>query len=417
MSAVNTTIEDPYIRLYEHFADDAAFLWLLRSVAHNQPHYLPSELRELETRIDNCIDGLLTNLDQAWPLCDEALSFEEPGEVFTAAVVAFRSMELDKIKRAVDLGVSSGQTMPGLISALAWLPGELRQPWIQKFLHSKDLVHKQFAIAVLRELRQDPGDYLLALLRRDDCLAHQPLYCECLRLIGEIKRKDLVPVLNAAMESEDENTAFWARWSAVLLGNRHIVEELRKWVEEEGACQHAATALYFRTASREQARAVISKMSKNDVSTRTVIKACAAFGDPQVIPWLIKKMEVPEHARAAGEAFTHITGIFLEENKLDLDLPDIAGVTDNDFDSPDITLDEDENLSWPNLEKIKAIWQQHGKQFTSGQRHLLGKGIGAVHLQHVIREGFQRHRQAAALELALVEKDSALINVSVKLNM
>ena len=68
---------------YERGVVDAAFLWLLRSIAVDQPHYTLSDLGELERRLDAQLDLLMSSLDLGWQACDAALALQQPGEVFT----------------------------------------------------------------------------------------------------------------------------------------------------------------------------------------------------------------------------------------------------------------------------------------------------------------------------------------------
>ena len=119
---------------------------MLRNVALKQPHYDKEDLLDLENRIEAHLDGLMTALDISWEVCLEALEFEQPGEVFTVSIVAFRTRDVEKIKTAVSAGLKTPETVKGLISALAWLPENLAVDWMHKFLSSKNLEHKSLAI-------------------------------------------------------------------------------------------------------------------------------------------------------------------------------------------------------------------------------------------------------------------------------
>jgi len=136
------------------------------------------DIRELEERIEAQLDGLMTSTDVAWNTCIKALSLEEPGEVFVATVVAFRSHDSAKIQKAIEVGLTSDSTFKGLVSALGWLPNSLINPWIQKLFISKDLNHKYLALAACSVRRENPADYLKT---------HVKLYARALRLIGELK--------------------------------------------------------------------------------------------------------------------------------------------------------------------------------------------------------------------------------------
>ncbi|VUD66211.1 hypothetical protein TDB9533_03531 [Thalassocella blandensis] len=392
--------------IFERYVDDASFLWLLRSIAVKQPHYDQQDLNELEGRINQQLNGLYISPDDVWTVCESALALEEPGEVFTAAMVAFRSLDALKIQQVVEVGVSSVENLKGLASALVWMPGKLSDPWLQRFIRSKDLEHKFLAILVCSLQRRDPGELLLSMLQREDCLQHTDLHARCLRLIGELKRSDLMPALNSAMDAEEGAIKFWSRWSAILLGNKAVVGDLLDYINPDDSLCDKAIQLFFRAAPHDQAKAAISSLAGQPETVRFAIKGAAALGDPQVIPWLINVMDQPEYARVAGEAFTQITGIDLEANKLDLEVPDLP-----DLEDEDVELDDDENLAWPNVEKLKVLWQKYHKTFAPGQRYLLGKKIDVFHLKEVLRTGFQRHRAAASLELSIADRGLKLISV------
>lgn len=396
---------NPFLDIFEQYIVDAAFLWVLRRIALNQPHYLLSDVQELEQRIETNIDGLLTAQQDVWPLCEDALALEEPGEVFVAGVIAFLSLEIKNIQRVVDVAVQHEEALPGLVSALAWLPDKIADTWIDKFLRSKDLNHKLLAIAACIEKKQDPGKALEEILLRADCQAYVPLYSISLRLVGELKCIRLAPALAAAMQSEDDSVRFWASHSALLMGERSAAKNLEPFIASPCLFQEAAVSIYFRVAPPEYARSVISTLAQQPENTRAVIKACAVLGDPQVVSWLIGKMADSDYAKVCGEAFAQITGIQLEENNLALDIPEIDALESDEND--DIDMDEDENLPWPNKDKVAAVWQKYAREFKSNTRYMLGQPISSLTLNQYLTTCTQRLRHAANLELALREQGAS----------
>lgn len=416
--ATSSPIEamNPYTEVYEQFAVDAAFLWLLRSVAVNQPHYTAADVGELELRIQAQLDGLLTAPEDSWEICREAMDLQEPGEIFTGAILAFRSLDVRKIQTAVEAGLAGEAGFDGLVSAFGWLPGRLCHSWLKRFLTSKDMGHKYMAIAACSVRREDPCDYLTTIFQRQDCLAHNPLYARSLRLVGELKRRDLAPALKIAMSAEDPGCNFWANWSAVLLGDLSALKNLEAFVMQPGPYQAQAINLAFRALPVEEGRVWINQLAQTPEGGRGIIKATAALGDPHAVNWLIGQMRVPSLTRLAGEAFTMITGIDLEEQGLALDdLPDLDEFLPNeDPEDPNVEMDEDEHLPFPDVAKIVAVWQKYQHRFAAGQRHFLGKPITADTLSSCLQHGFQRQRHAAALELALLNADQPLMNTKTK---
>ena len=407
-----------YVEIFEQFADNASYLWLLRSIAVEQPHYAREDIQELEHRIDAQLDGLMISIEQSWPICLDALELQESGNTFTAAILAFRSHDVKNIQTVIEVGLANAETEKGLISALGWLPEKLIQSWIEKLLGSKDLNHKYLALAACSVRRQNPGEALARILDRDDCRQHEKLYSRALRLIGEVRRQDLMPYLNSAMNSRQPDIRFWSHWSGVLLGNRNAVENLKPYVFTENPHQQKAINIAFRVLTIDQSRQWIAELGKDGNQSRAVVKATGVLGDPHAVNWLISKMEFPADSRLAAESFTNITGIVLEQydliNSHTEFLPDHPN---DDPDDDDVSLDEDENLPWPAVEKIKNIWINHGRNFIAGQRYFMGRSIEPKLLRDKLKTANQRQRHAAALELAFFDLNVPLPNTRAKVTI
>lgn len=400
-----------YGDIYERAAIDAAFLWLLRSIAVDQPHYTVADIAELEQRMDAQLDLLMSSLDLGWEACEAALALQQPGETFVAAVIALRSHDVGKIQTAIQSGLAAPATFKGLVSALGWMPSEIARPWAERLLKGKDMNHKYLGVAACSVRRDDPGEILNDILKREDCRQHALLHARALRLAGELRRQDLIPVLQATIGSKDAALAFWANWSAILLGQHALVKNLRPYVLKPGPYQARAIQLAFRVLAVEPGREWISTMAKDPANVRAVITATGVLGDPHAVNWLIGKMTDPKQSRLAGEAFTLISGVDLEKHNLTIAPPaDHTPIPNDNTDDNDVGLDADENLPWPNAEKIAALWRNHGQHFLVGRRYILGKVITPEWLKAKLADSTQRYRHAAAQELALMDSQARLLN-------
>ena len=107
-----------------------------------------------------------------------------------------------------------------------------------------------------------------------------------------------------------------------------------------------------------------------------------------------------------------ITGVDIEFIDLDGDKPEgfEAGPTENP-EEEDVSMDPDLNLPWPDAGKVSAWWKENSGSFKPGVRHLLGKPITAESAREALQTGRQRHRAAAALELALMDPGKPLVEV------
>jgi uncharacterized protein (TIGR02270 family) len=150
-------------------------------------------------------------------------------------------------------------------------------------------------------------------------------------------------------------------------------------------------------------------LAHNPDTMRLAIIGAGVVGDPVSIPWLIEQTTIPELARIAGEAFTTITGVDIAYEDLEGEWPEgfEAGPTEDPEDE-NVAMDPDENLPWPKPEAIHTWWRNHQGQFRPGTRYLLGKPMSPDWLRDVLRNGRQRQRAAAALELALQQPGQPL---------
>lgn len=396
---------------YSEYATEVAFLWMLRSLAVDQAHYARGDIADLEQRLTSNLDALLNAPVSGWAACEAALASGGAGEFFTALVMAIRSHNTLAIQTTVKLGLAHERGFEGLVSALGWLPDNLAGSWIHKFLNSKDLQHKYLGIAACSIRRYDPGDILVSILYREDCCRHANLYMRSLRLAGELRRREILPAIQKACAERNSDVRFWAVWSAILLGDLTQTTHLRKVVMYRGPYQDWAIQLAFRVLSVNAAHAWINAMAADGKNIRAVIKAIGVLGDPFAVNWLIQKMADPLLARLAAEAFTFITGIALIKNKLNCAPADDKTLFVYDMlDDTHVGIDEDEDLPWPDIVKVKLVWDKYRARYQPGRRYFLGKTITLDLLDVVLNKGSQRQRHAAALELALLDTQSQLQN-------
>ncbi len=396
--------------IIEQHATDAAFLWLLHSFSESSAFYSIDDIAELDQRIVGHLEGLISAEQTGWDICLRNFKYEESGESFVAAFIAFHSGDDVKINMVCEKALDSAEMTAGLVSALGWLNESKANLLIKRFLNPADLKYLYLGIAACSKRRFDPNQQLDHILQ-DANITHQPeLYARCLRLIGEIKRHDLVPALNQAMDTKHEIVRFWANWSAALLGNRTAINQLKPYVLEDNPHKDHALELVFNVLPLEQARQLITGMSKDPSQTRTVINAIAILGDTDHVTSLIQQMSQPLFARQAGLSFSLITGVDLEQYQLDKEIgttfkDDAEGIED-DAENPD------HGLPWPDQNKVQNFWVDYSESLEPGQRYFMGRSVTSESLRQVLCDGNQMQRSAAAFKLAMLELDSVLQNVA-----
>jgi len=386
-------------------AEEASFLWLLRDAAVTEPHYDLKSLVRLDNRLAAHLDGLRISGDEGRRVGLEALALEDPiGEVFAASWMAFEG----KVADGLPLILETAGKAPGLhrpvVSALGWISLDRARPHIEKLFASTVPLHRRIAVAACAVHRHDPGAPLVAATRDAD----PGVLDRALRALGQLGRADLSVLAASKMTHPDPSVRFAGAWAAALLGKYpNAVVALQKVAETEPARAGRAASLALRRMDPKSGAAWLTKLSP-----RLAVKGVGAIGDPALVPGLFDRMKDPKLARVAGEAFSMITGADLAYEDLDGDAPEgfEAGPTEDPKDE-NVEMDPDENLPWPKIEAVTKWWESRKPGIRAGTRHLCGKPIEAAWLRKVLRDGKQRQRAAAALELAILEPGKPLFEV------
>jgi len=396
----------------EQHVEEAAFLWILRSYAVHAPHYRLKDLAKLDNRVEAHLDGLRIAGPTGAELCEAALEIGEAGEVFAAGLLALESKDPQRLAKVISVAETSLEASKGLISAFGWTEPAKLSGTVKQLLESKSSFHQLLGISACAIHRVNPGNILGKLIK--DMTASAPLCARALRTAGELKCQELIYPIQDCFNAKEPLIRFWAAWAAILLGNRSQgIEALKTFVVTANTGEFPnALPVLLRAMPIEEAGNLLKGLAQYPKRQRDLVAGTGMIGDPVYIPWLIKQMEIPELARLAGESFSFITGADISYEDLDADKPEDfeSGPTEDPADA-NVELDSDEDLPWPDPVKIHAWWNAKGQAFQNGQRYLLGAPITEAHCRKVLREGFQRQRAAAGLELALMKTDEVLFEV------
>jgi uncharacterized protein (TIGR02270 family) len=392
--------------IIDQHAADAAFLWLLRDRMVSQPHFLARDLASLDERIEGHLDGLRIAGEAGWLACQDALQYNEPGEIFTAAVMAFTIGEDGRINDVLQACCGTPELTRGVVSALGWLAYDQAEAHIRDLLASNSPALRRIGLAGAAVHRRDPGKALIDALTDSDPL----IRARALRSVGELGRNDLQRRLELNLTAEDDECRFWAAWSSVLLGYRQGLPALRAFISSSRSDREQALSLALRRTDPDAALDWQQKLSQEPGSVRLAVIGAGATGDPRLVLWLFDKMATPDLARAAADAFAMITGADLQREHLDCRKPEDSVLSD-DTGEESAKQDPDDGLPWPAPEAIKNWWTKHHSDFSNEQRYLLGKPIAESWLREVLRTGRQRQRAAAAMELVLLHPGQPLFEI------
>lgn len=389
-------------------AEEAAFNWLMRNDAVSAPHYDLLDLAHLDDRVEAHIDGLRIAADSGWEICHEAMAMEEPGEIFTAGVLAFESLIPERMDTMLGAVESDDELKRALVSAFGWIEFNHISGPMQRLLSADLAFLRYLGLGAHAIHRRDPGVVLVQLMESPDPLVRG----RALKAAGELGRVDLVPAVRAHLQDQEEKCRFYAAWSAMLLGDSAGMTHLEKLAVEPGTCSQRACDLVMRKTQPFNAMPWLTQLAQQPELLRSAMQGYGALGDPAALPMLLEMMEAPETARPAGEAFSMITGVDIAYEDLEGEAPEgfEAGPTENPEDE-DVALDPDEDLPWPDLELIERWWGDHRKQFQAGKRYLCGKLVSPEQCGYVLKHSYQRQRAAAALELVLMKTGQPLFEL------
>jgi len=233
-----------------------------------------------------------------------------------------------------------------------------------------------------------------------------------LKAVGELGDASLRSNVESALRDPDAECRFATACSGALLGLTTAIPVLREVAESDSARAVAAAGLALRRMDLSAAQSWQKWLAGDPKRIRLAIIAAGTIGDPALIPWLISLIGQLPLARLAGESFTMITGVDLAYRDLERKPPEDfnAGPTEDPNDE-NVEMDPDDNLPWPDPALVQKWWDKNRGQFQNGTRYLLGKPMTVEWLKTVLRDGRQRQRAAAALELAIRQPGTPLFNV------
>jgi len=404
MNAPNTAIIEEIV---DQYFDEAAFLWSQRDIAATAIGYNLSDLVFMDERIEAHIDGLRVAGDYGWQLCEAGLNPEDPGTVFAASVIAFESGDKEHIDLVVAASNETRAAFRAAVSALGWMNNIRFNALITGLVSDKSRLYRRLGVAACGIRGINPRTYLDQAANSGDLF----LKTLALKVAGRLKRLDLLPLLLTHLQHEDQACRFEAARSALLMGDKSAMDTIRTFLLSKSRYSLPAMQVGLRVVDGPTALNWLKTMYRSPEQRRQMLIGIGIAGDPAFIPMLIKQMKNPELARVAGDAFSMITGVDLEAENLEGEWPDgfEAGPND-DPDDDNVDLDEDEALSWPEADLVAQWWADNHQALHAGNRYLAGSIISAEHCSYVLENGSQRHRQAAALELALASPEAPLTN-------
>ena len=400
---------DPVIvSIVGQHADELASLWITRRALVGMGATSLATLADQDERIAAHLDGCVVGGATALEILQKQVGDSEPSAAFALAVVALERQDPVALERAVRAADNAPECVAGVESALEWTSSTRLVGVVQALLQSGSALRHRLGLVACRAHVANLGPTLVRTLDSEDA----GVTLEALRLAAALGRVDALPVVQKREHDSHEDIAAAAAAASVLLGNRgRSLDALRSIVCTKCG-KRELLELVLRASDVSASQALLQRIAR-ETSGRPLIIGAGVTGDPRYVPWLIKQMEDPKHARLAGEAFSTMTGIDLSAAGLDRGQPERfdSGPTDDPADE-EVGLDEDEGLPWPHPEKVARWWSANGVRFGQGSRWFIGQPLSREHCATVLKTGYQRQRAAAAQYLCLLDPGTCLFNTS-----
>jgi uncharacterized protein (TIGR02270 family) len=387
--------------------EDAAFLWSCRCTATGQPNFALRFLDRFDQRLEAHLDGLRTAAPGDWHYCRKAAASPGRGAFFTAATRAVEDHDEPHLDELYAIAEAAPERAAEMFAAHGWAEPERLRQVVRTQLASPHALRRLTGVAACGMHRVDPGLIAGRLLEDPDAAVRARAW----RTAGEIGKRELVSTAAAAIMDEDPPCQFWAAWSAVLLGDKHnALDVLATIAAVPGPFRARAFQLMLQAKGAQSAHGWLATLAKGpEANLRWLIRGAGLVGDPTYVPWLIGHMADEKTTRPAGEAFSLIAGLDLAWLDLEVKPPEnFESGPNDDPNDPNVDMDEDDGLPWPDAVKIQAWWHSNSNRFQPGTRYFMGEPLNRDNCLRVLKEGFQRQRIAAALYLSLLNPGTPL---------
>jgi uncharacterized protein (TIGR02270 family) len=90
----------------------------------------------------------------------------------------------------------------------------------------------------------------------------------------------------------------------------------------------------------------------------------------------------------------------------------VDGEPNDDPDDPNVEMDADDRLPWPDADRVRRWWEDNKSRFVVGRRYFMGAPVTREHCIGVLKNGRQRQRSLAAHYLCLLEAGTPLFNTA-----
>lgn len=382
---------EPLWELVEEHLDEAEFLWRMWERSLVAPQYSLDEVADgPEERLVAHIDGLVVN----GPLVTRktlipALEEDEPDRVCAAAAALLHGPRESGGRDAVLEALREmPEQRPPLVRALCCFAAPELLTRLRGLLLDEDCGLVAAAAEVLAFHFQPLGDTLGLLLATETVEAR---VIALRALANESEPGRFVRAVQAGLSDTDPRIIDAAIETGVRLQLAAAWERARARAEDVDGCGSMLLLALRAEASDEE---FLSGALRDRKRRMAALWALGFLGTPKAVDDSLEWLDDPAAGPLAGEVFTAVTGVDLQEAKMSLSQ------------SAD---EEEEALEWraedelprPNPMVVLQCWKRLRRNFVDGQRYVRGVVRSPSTLLVGLADGQMRRRSTHLLDLEL----------------
>lgn len=386
---MDTSFEILWDVVEEHL-DEAEFLWGMWEQSLVAPNYTLDEVASgPEERLAAHIDGLVIHGEPAARrLLVPALDSDEPGRISAAATALLLGDAREAGFQAVLSAIRElPEARPALTRALACAPVPALLPRLRTQLGDPEL--GAVAAEVLAFHFEPLSDALGPLLGADDP-ALRGLALQT--LVYEPDPRRYVRAIEAGLRDPEVVDA--AIDAGVRLGLAPAWTCARERAQQP---EGKAALLLLALRGNEEDRPLLFSALQDSARRADALWALGFLGTPEAGEAALEWLEDQALAPLAGEVFTAVTGVDVEDENLSRPPSDDEERLDH---RPEY------DLPLPDPMLVLQRWLKERPRLTAGARYLAGARWNPVGLREALRSGPMRRRPAYLLALAMNARSS-----------
>ena len=300
------------------------------------------------------------------------------------------------------LGNAKGERLSALRRAIEVLPDQQALAPLEACLARSGLQQKAALVALRSFRRQAAGPEVDEVLAATDPET-RAIGLHAARYVAAL---GALPAVEHALGDADPTVRNAAVESGVFLGSRAATSRCRELARTQAPGSGPLLLVTALVGSAHDQELVVAALANKDLR-RSALFALGFSGTRQAADACVQAMDEEDDAKLAAEAFSAITGLDLEAERLTE--PEPASPDEPiPFEREDLDAclvpEAEELLPRPHVDGIKSWWGSNRARFDGGARYMGGVPASPRGLQNFLEHGGMRRRHAVAFELAVLTR-------------